>query len=65
MNSSRVTELIKDATYRIYSDGGCKEMETTVYKTFVGMSHDGHALFYDASMGCPVIYDSCWTFYRI
>jgi hypothetical protein len=65
MNSSPVTELVQNANYRIYSDGGCREMETTVYRTFVGMSQDGYALFYDASMGCPVIYDRSWTFYRI
>ena len=40
-------------------------METTVFRTFVGMSQDGYALFYDPSMGCPVIYDRSWTVYRI
>ena len=59
-----VSELVKGKQYRIYSNGGCKEMETTVFRTFYGVNDKGQALFNDDSMGCPVIYDSnYWTFY--
>ncbi len=39
-------------------------METTVFRTFVGLNN-GNPLFYDDSMGCPVMYGSCWRFYRV
>jgi hypothetical protein len=64
MNSLSITELVHGVQYRIYSNGGCKEMETTVYRTFFGINEHGDPLFYDNSMGCPVNYGS-WTFYRI
>jgi hypothetical protein len=61
-----VPELIKGRQYRIYSNGGCKSMETTVFKIFFGINNEGKTLFYDDSMKCPVIYDTgCWTFYSI
>ena len=61
-----VPELIQGRQYRIYSNGGCKNMETTVFRTFFGINNNGNALFYEDSMKCPVIYDtSCWIFYSI
>jgi len=58
-----VSELVKDKQYRISSNGTCKEMETTIYRTFYGVNNNGQALFNDDSMGCPVIYNtSIWTF---
>jgi hypothetical protein len=65
MNSLPVTALVQGTQYRIHSNGGCKEMETTVYRTFLGTNEDGYALFYDNSMECPVVYQGSWTFYRI
>jgi len=64
MNSLSINELVQGVQYRLYSDGGCKGMETTVLRTYVGLNN-GNALFYDDSMKCPVIYDSCWRFYRV
>jgi hypothetical protein len=66
MNSLAVAELVKNKQYRIHSEGGCKEMETTVFRTFYGVNNDGQALFYDTMMDCPVVYDTrYWTFYSI
>jgi hypothetical protein len=65
MNSLSVTELVKGVQYRIYSDGGCKEMETTVFRTFFGVDHNGNASFYDDTMKCSVIYDNAWKFYKV
>ena len=65
MNYVPISELVKGVHYRIYSDGGCKGMETTVYKTFFGINNDGTPLFYEDTMGCPVAYGASWTFYRI
>jgi hypothetical protein len=66
MNSVSVAELIKNKQYRIHGEGGCKEMETTVFRTFYGINNDGQALFYDDSMKCPVVYDThYWTFYNM
>lgn len=65
MNSLSINQLVQGVQYRIYSDGGCKEMAMTVLRTFVGVNTDGTPLFYDNSMGCNVSYDSSWRFYRI
>jgi hypothetical protein len=65
MNSLSINELVKGKQYRLYSDGGCKEMESTVYKVFFGINDNGDALFYDDVMGCPVIHGSCWRFYSV
>jgi hypothetical protein len=65
MNSLSIAELVHGVEYRIYSDGGCKDMETTVYRTFVGINEHGDPLFYDNSMKCSVIYNGSWTFYSI
>jgi hypothetical protein len=64
MNSLSINELVQGAQYRVYSDGGCKGMETTVFRTFVGLNN-GNPLFYEDSMGCPVMYGSSWRFYRV
>ena len=65
MNSLSINELVQGVQYRVYSDGGCKGMETTVFRTFIEINSDGNPLFYDDSMGCPVMYGSCWRFYRV
>jgi hypothetical protein len=66
MNPVAVSELIQGRQYRIYGSGGCKSMETTAFRTFYGINNDGKALFYEDSMKCPVMYDTCyWTFYSI
>jgi hypothetical protein len=65
MTSLSVSDLVKNVHYKIYSDGGCKEMETTVFRTFVGVDTHGAPLFYEESMGCPVVYGSSWKFYAL
>ena len=61
-----VSELVKGVEYKIYSNGGCKEMETTVFRTFYGVNDKSEVLFNDDSMGCPIIYDTrYWTFYSV
>ena len=65
MNSLSINELVQGVQYRVYSDGGCKGMETTVFRTFIEINNDGNALFYDDSMDCPVMYGSSWRFYRV
>lgn len=65
MNSLSINELVQGKQYKIYSDGGCREMITTIFRTFVGVNTDGNPLFYDESMGCNISYDSSWRFYRI
>jgi hypothetical protein len=65
MDSLPVSALVQGTQYRIYSNGGCKEMETTAYKTFIGINNEGYASFYDDSMQCPVVYIGSWVFYRI
>jgi hypothetical protein len=65
MTSLSITDLIRGVQYKIYSHGGCKEMETTVYRVFYGINSDGNALFYDNIMECPVSYGSPWSFYRV
>ena len=65
MNSLSINELVQGVQYKLYNDGGCKGMETTVFRTFIEINSDGNALFYDDSMGCPVMYGSSWRFYRV
>lgn len=65
MNSLSVGDLVNGVQYRIYSDGGCKDMETTVFRVFVGLNNNGDALFYDDSMKCNVIYKGSWKFYNL
>ena len=65
MNSVSIHELVEGKQYRIYSDGGCEDMRTTLFRTFIEINADGNPLFYDDSMGCPVIYDRVWRFYKI
>jgi len=65
MSSLSIAELIQGVQYRIYSDGGCKGMESTVYRTFVGISSDGKPLFYEDSMKVPVAYGAAWSIYRM
>ena len=65
MNSVSIHELVPGIQYRMYSDGGCKEMATTIFRTFIKVDADENPLFYDDSMRCPVMYDRYWRFYKI
>jgi hypothetical protein len=65
MNSLSINELVQGTQYRLYSDGGCKEMESTVYKVFFGINDNGDALFYDDAMKVPVIHGNFCRFYSV
>ena len=62
-----LNDLVVDTMYGIYHSGGCKGMETKITRKFVGLNEQGNPLFYDESMGIPVIFnlDNKWEFYNI
>jgi len=65
MNSLSTAELQRGVQYKLYGNGGCKDMESTIYRMFMGMDCNGNALFYDDCMRCVVAFDKSWKIYRI